>query len=295
MTRPFARARRLWQHRGQDRTPHPLSTPAPTAAWFSLVIAGSGLACSREPAAPPPTYAAPLHDGDAVYFVGNSFFAWEDRVLPRWVAAIGEASRPPLRLQVDGDIVPGDLPLGAFLEHDAVAAALASRRHAVFVLQGHELEAVDDRSGFHDAVRAFDGRVRAAGGRTVLFQTWDLRWREFLPALVESYDSIARELSIPVIPCGQVFDDLGATPPPGGNRWWLTASAEHPEGDLHPNAAGMAASADVTFAILTGRDPRGVRFDAVGNDLDATTHDRIAAAAWRRASERLAAPPETTP
>ncbi len=274
-----------------------MSTPAPTAAWISLVLTGAGPACTREPATPPPAYAAPLHDGDAVYFVGNSFFAWEDRVLPRWVAALGEVSSPPVHLQVDGDIVPGDLPLAAFLEHDAVVAALASRRHAVFVLQGHELEAVDDRAGFHDAVRRFDAKVRAAGARTVLFQTWDLRWREFLPALVEAYDSIGRELAIPVIPCGQVFDDLGATPPAGGNRWWLTASPEHPEGDLHPNAAGMTASADVTFAILTGRDPRGLRFDAIGNDIDAATHDRIAAAAWRRASERLrpSPAPEATP
>lgn len=240
---------------------------------------------STEPA--PPRYPPPLADGDAVFFVGNSFMAWDGRELPQYVAALGEASDPPIHLEVAGEIVPGELPLAAFLPRPGVRAALASGRYDVFVLQGFEYEPVDDREGFHAAVRAFDADVRAAGGRTVLFMTWEFSFRPFIDELADSYATIARELQIPVIPTGLVFHDCGVSPPPGEIEHWLTTDAEHPEGDIHPNAAGMAASALTTFAILTGRDPRGLPLRVTGNTLDDARLRLVAEHAWARAAERL--------
>ncbi|MBX7083013.1 MAG: SGNH/GDSL hydrolase family protein [Nannocystaceae bacterium] len=270
------------------------SAPRLPARVRALGLAAAA-ACGGPPPGPPPSYAPVLAPGESVFFVGNSFFDWEQRRLPQWVASIGEAATPRFAMQTGDDIVPGDLPLIDFLDDDAVREALASRRHAVFVLQGHEYEAVDAKAQFHQAVRDFHAAITAAGGRTVLFMTWELRWREFIDELSASYDEIGRELGIPVIPAGLVFADCGQSPPPGRSRHWLTASATEPEGDLHPNAAGMAASAYTSFAILTGRDPTDVPLPAAAAELDAATLQQLSRAAWRRAQPRLQPAPAEVP
>jgi len=228
-----------------------------------------------------------VRDGDAVFFVGNSFFDWHGRSLPQWVAALGAAVSPPIRLEVAGDIVPGEAPLAEFLEHPATRDAIASGRYDVFVLQGYEFEPVDRKDAFHDAVREFHRRVTAAGGRTVLFMTWDFRFRPFIDELAASYDEIGRELGIPVIPAGLVHADCGGSPPGDEGRHFLTADPEHPDGDLHQNAMGTAVNAYATFAVLTGRDPRGTNFSAPGNDNDDALMRYFSTMAWARVAPRL--------
>src|SRR4029079_16307252 len=135
----------------------------------------------------------------------------------------------------------------------------------VFVLQAHELEAVDQQEAFHATVRAFDEAVVAAGGRPVLFMTWDFPFRPFIDEVSASYDAIGRELGVPVIPAGLVYADCDRDPPPGQDPGFLTASAEHPEGNLHQNEKGSLVNAYATFAVLTGRNPEGAVFEAPGN------------------------------
>jgi hypothetical protein len=140
----------------------------PRAVAIAIPCLLAAAACQRpQDALPAPTYPPLLPAGGSVFFVGNSFFGWQDRPLPQWVAALGAAVQPPVRLQVGADIVFGDAPLREFLDHPATQEALASRRYDVFVLQGHELEAVDEREEFHASVRAFDAAVTAAGRRTM--------------------------------------------------------------------------------------------------------------------------------
>lgn len=265
--------------------------------WCSrwLATAASWLlgatACQRTPAAPPPVLPAPLPEGGAVFFVGNSFFGWEGRPLPQWVAALGSASSPPVPLQVGSDIVFGDAPLAEFLHHPAMQEALVSRRYDVFVLQGHEFEPVERPHEFHAAVREINQAVTAAGARTVLFMTWDFPFRPFIDELSASYDAIGRELGIPVIPAGLVYDDCRRDPPAGEVPYFLTASPEHPDGDLHPNAQGAAVNTYATFALLTGRDPRGTMFEAPGNTNDPTRSRILSDRAWARVAPRLAPSP----
>lgn len=265
----------------------PARSPA-ARRHVAAVIAGAVTlgACSKS-AEPPAAYPPPIPEGGSVFFVGNSFFGWGDRPLPQWVAALGAAVDPPVKIEVGSDIVFGESPLRDFLGHPATREALASGRYGVWVLQGHELEAVDHKAEFHQAVRDFNREIEATGGKTVLFMTWDFPWRSFVDEVAASYDEIGRELGIPVIPAGLVYEDCRREPFAGESHHWLTADAEHPEGDLHQNERGSAANAYATFAVLTGRDPRGTGFVAPGNTNDDAMLRYLSQKAWARVAPRL--------
>jgi len=117
--------------------------------------------------------------------------------------------------------------------------------------------------------------------------TWDFRWRPFIAELAASYDEIGRELGIPVIPAGLVYRDCNLAPPHGETPFWLTASPEHPEGDLHENEKGTAVNTYATFAMLTGRNPLGRNFAAPGQTNDATLLRYFSDMAWAEVSPRL--------
>jgi hypothetical protein len=234
----------------------------------------------------------PIRSGDAVFFVGNSFFDWQGRSLAAWVAALGQAITPPIAIATGSDVVIGHHPLAGFLTHPATREALASRKYQVYVLQGEEMEAVDHKAAFQQAVRDFDRAVVAAGGRTVLFMTWDFPWRRFIDKVAASYDEIGRELGIPVVPVGLVYEDCGCRPfAPGLSPHWLTADAAHREGDLHPNEQGAAVNAYATFEMLTGINPAGRNFAAPGNSNDDAMMKYLSAMTWARVSPRLPAVP----
>lgn len=232
-----------------------------------------------------------LEDGDAVFFVGNSFFGWAGRSLPAWVSGLGAALSPPIRIETGSDILFGNTPLSEFLTHASTKDALASRKYRVFVLQGEELEAVDHKARFQQAVRDFDRAIVAAGGRTVLFMTWEFRWRRFTDELAASYDEIGRELGIPVIPVGLIYRDCDRRPFHGEGPHWLTADADNPRGDLHENEKGTAVNAYATFEMLTGIDPRGQNFVAPGNTNDGEIMKYFSSMAWNRVWPRIRAAP----
>jgi hypothetical protein len=230
-----------------------------------------------------------IEDGDAVFFVGNSFLSWQGRLLSEWVAAVGRAMSPPVRIATGADILFGNTPLGQFLSHPATREALASHRYKVFVLQGEEFEPVDHKAEFHQAVRDFNRAITAAGGRTVLFMTWEFSWRTFIDRLAASYDEIGRELDLPVIPVGLVYKDLEDTTLPHPTPFWLTTDSEHPQGGLHENEKGSAVNTYATFAMLTGRNPLGMNFTAAGNSNSGELMRYLSDMAWNRVKPRLEA------
>lgn len=225
-----------------------------------------------------------------MFFVGNSFFAWDGHNLPEWVKALGAADG--IKLEVGGDIVPGDRQLGEFLSDPAVVTALGSRRYQVWVLQAHELEPVDHPAEFTQAIQDFDRAIRAAGGKTVLFMTWEFPWRRFLPELARAYESVGRPLALPIIPAGEIYGDLERTPPAGRGPFFLIADREHPEGDLHENELGTAVNTFATYGILTGRDPRGLSFTTQGATITPELLRLLSERAWARVMERLPLPAE---
>jgi hypothetical protein len=224
-----------------------------------------------------------VKDGDAVFFVGNSFLGWHDRPLPQWVAEIGEHLEPRIHIVTGSDIVFGNTPLAGFLEHHATQEALASRKYNIFVLQGEEYEAVDHHNEFIKGVRAFRDAASVAGARVVLFMTWEFRWRRFMNELAQSYDEAGTELGIPVIPVGLIYWDCGQHPFSNENRFWLT------NGDLHQNEKGTLVNAYAVFEFLTGINPHGVDFTAPGNTNDPAMMKYFSDMAWARVRPRLAA------
>jgi hypothetical protein len=228
-----------------------------------------------------------VRDGDAVFFVGNSFFDFEGRRLPEWISALGATLSPPIHLRVGGDILPGDTPLSEFLAHPATQEALASRKYRVFVIQGQDDEPVDHKRDFQQAVSAFHRAIEASGAKTVLFMTWDFPDRHFLKELADSYEEIGRELDIPVIPVGLIYNDCAQTHPLRHGRYWLTATPAEPQGDLHENAMGSAVNTYATFAMLTAVNPRGMNFVAPGNTNSDALMRSLSDMAWAWVLPRL--------
>lgn len=234
-----------------------------------------------------PSERASIADGDAVFFVGNSFFMTGSRVLPEWVTAIGEAVEPKIAIKTGSFIVPGSNHLSWFLEQDETKRVLAAKQYKVYVIQGDEREPVDDPEGFKQAVRGFHTQISAANGKMMLFMTWNLALgTDFYDRLLATFQEISRELDIPIIPAGQVYDDCERDPYPGyeANTSWLT------EENLHQNEIGSAVNAYATFALLTGVDPDGVQFEATGQSNSAELLKYLSDKAWARVDAQLPAP-----
>jgi hypothetical protein len=265
--------------------------------FFTCLLAGCEDARSRAQPTPDETDAgvdrplatdAPwlVESGDSVFFVGNSYFGFEDRMLPAWVSALGTQMNPPLTIETGMYQVPGNNLLSWFFDQPESQQAIASGRWDVFVIMGEEHEAVDDPEAFHESVRKYHRAITAGGGKLVLFMTWGFAWDTegiWFPLLVEAYEEIGKELNIPIIPVGLIEEDCNAQPYSGQrkNSYWYLYD------DGHPNAAGTAINAYATFSMLTGINARGRTFDAPGNTNAKELLTYLSNKAWARVEPRL--------
>jgi hypothetical protein len=226
-----------------------------------------------------------IQSGDSVFFVGNSFFDWQGRVLPDWVAALGQSANPTITIKTGSHIVPGVKPLAWFYDQQASKDAIASKQYTLFVLQGEDTEPVDDKEGFQNAVRDYYHAITKRGGRVMLFMTWDFVWNkdnpDFFRKLSAAYEEIGAELDIPVIPVGLIWEDCNKAPFPGEQPYFLNGQ------DLHETEKGSAANAYATFAMLTGVNPMGVEFKANGNTSSPELLKYLSDKAWFRVASRL--------
>jgi hypothetical protein len=250
------------------------------------VPADARVADSSVPDASVPRASWLIAPGDKVFFVGNSFFNSQDRRLPEWVEAIGQAVEPKFPIETGEHNVPGVQPLSWFFEQPESQEAIASGNYDVFIVQGEEEEPVEDKEGFHDAVRAYHQAITAKGGRMMLFMTWNFPWyggpdSEWFGKLSSAYEEIGQELNIPVIPVGVIYNDVVKAPFPGQDPWFLT---NH---DLHQVASGSAINAYATFSMLTGIDAMGVEFEARNNDNTPEMLRYCSEKSWLRVSEKL--------
>ena len=270
--------------------PNPGSTPAAKDAGGTT---GPATRDASQPVRDSATATSPGHagspaivSGDSVFFVGNSFFMSWDRVLPDWVSAIGKAVTPPITIKTGAFIVPGNQKLSWFLEQPDSQNALKSRQYKVFVIQPEEREPVDNTEHFKQAVRDWNKAIIASGATTMLFMTWDLaneKGSTFFSKLSTAFDEIGRELGIPVIPVGLIYDDCNKAPFPGksAGSYWLTG------GELHQVESGSAVNAYATFGMLTGVNPMGCPIAAPANTNTPEMLKYLSDMSWVRVAPRL--------
>jgi hypothetical protein len=205
-----------------------------------------------------------------VLFVGNSYTRFH--AMPLMVrAALRTLSHHP-RVEVETVAHPG----WTLERHRASGRPQRRIAHGHFthvVLQGHSLSAMGDAAALREAVRALHAASRGAGARTVLYETWARRegapqYRrdgaplspaEMTARIGEAYGTLAREIGSPVAPAGRAF---------------AIAHDEHPEIELyradgsHPSEAGSYLVACTVAGVVSGHDPRELRYVVPGLSRD---------------------------
>ena len=184
-----------------------------------------------------------------VLFIGNSFTARND--VPGLIAtmAAGRGHRMTSRL-----LSIGGASLRQHWNKGIAPAAIRSEKYDTVVLQEQSTLPVKNAGRMHENVRQFDGPVREARARMVLYLTWARRHSPASQAAItEAYASIGRELGATVVPAGVA-----------GER----VLRDHPEITLHdkdqshPTLAGSYLAACVFFAVLFGESPVGAEAPA---------------------------------
>lgn len=182
----------------------------------------------------------------SVLFIGNSFTARND--LPGLVARFAAAAG--CRLEHRLVSVGGASLRTHWNKGDALRTFREGKFDAV-VLQEQSTLPVKNAARMHDNVRLFDEAIRAAGARTVLYETWARRHApETQAAITEAYATIGAELKADVIPAGTAW------------RAFLRDRDRpvlHDRDGSHPTLAGSYLAACTAFGVLFGRslvDPK---------------------------------------
>lgn len=201
-------------------------------------------------AAPLAAQSRPLR----VLFIGNSYTYYND--LPATVASLAASLAGP-RIEPTM-IATGGMTLQWHLAAGKATAAIDAGGWDAVVLQEQSQLGAGTANGesrlspptvFHESVRKFVPRIRAAGARPLLMMTWARRSRpQEQGQLTEAYQRIGKELQVRVAPVGLA---------------WQAARARWPDLELfvedgsHPNPVGSYLAACVLYVALTGRAPRG--------------------------------------
>lgn len=206
-----------------------------------------------------------------VLFVGNSYTIYND--LP-WVT-----SQLSLSSGVDRPLEVKSVALmGATLkEHWDDGFALKEIRDDgpwdYVVLQGQSLQPLVAPEVLREYARRFDGEIKAAGARTILFVTWARHAHpEQQPAINSVYEDVARATGAALAPVGPAWQDALSADP--------SLPLYHDDPDDHPAAAGTYLAACVIYSTIYRRSPEGLtgeitargmsrhEFDPVGNALE---------------------------
>jgi hypothetical protein len=200
-----------------------------------------------------------------VLFIGNSFTARND--LPGLITRLAGARGKTLQHRL---IQAGGASLRAHWNAGRAAEAIRDGEYDAVVLQEQSTLPVKNASRMHENVRLFDGAIKAAGSRTVLYMTWArLTAPDSQKAITDAYTAVGKELGAAVVPVGVAW------------QRFLRDNDEpvlHDRDQSHPTLAGSYLAACVFLAALFRESPVGVGEDVPGLSPD----DRAAlqAVAW---------------
>lgn len=211
------------------------------AAAFAWLAAAPACGSSGGITGPPPG------DGLAVLFVGNSLTYTND--LPDIVAAVSLGAEDDPALRVGMVAFPGYSLEDHWNRGDALDAIDAGGWDMVVLQQGPSTLPAS-REHLIEWAGRFAERIRAAGGRPVLFSVWPTDGSEAgFDATLASYGAAADAVDGTLVPAGEA---------------WRAARARDPELSLtivdgfHPSLLGSVIAAYAIWHALTGKSPIGL-------------------------------------
>jgi hypothetical protein len=206
-----------------------------------------------------------------VLFIGNSYTIYND--LPWVTSQLSLSSGMDRPLEVKSVALMG----ATLKEHWDDGFALKEIRDGgpwdYVVLQGQSLQPIIAPEVLSEYARRFDGEIKAAGAKTILFVTWARHAHpEQQPAINSVYEGVARETGAALAPVGPAWQDALEADP--------NLMLYRNDADDHPAAAGTYLAACVIYSTIYRRSPEGLtaeisdrgmsrhEFDPVGNALE---------------------------
>jgi hypothetical protein len=201
-----------------------------------------------------------------VLFIGNSFTARND--LPGLISQLAGARGQGLEHRL---IHAGGASLRAHWNAGAAAEAIRDGGYDAVVLQEQSTLPVKNAARMHENVRLFDGVIKTAGAKTVLYMTWArANAPESQQTITDAYTAVGEEIGATVAPVGVAWQGFLRD----NDRPVL-----HDRDQRHPTVAGSYLAACVFLATLFRESPIGVDVDVPG--LSAGDRAALQAAAWQ--------------
>ncbi len=177
-------------------------------------------------------------------FIGNSFTARND--VPGLTAALAATCGRSFAHRL---LWAGGASLRMHWNKGEAQRAIGEGGYDFVVLQEQSTLPIKNAGRMHENIRLFDAEIRAAGAKTVLYQTWARRNApESQAAITRAYAEIGAELDALVVPVGQAWER--ALQREG-------APTLHDKDQSHPTLAGSYLAACVFYAVLFDDRPTG--------------------------------------
>ncbi len=195
-----------------------------------------------------------LANGDALYFVGNSYMGNRSGVYA-YLRKAASVADPPMTIRTKASIFWGK-GLQA-MNTPEVRDAIESGKCGRVVITSGDLA----------TMKEFDSLIRENGLQTVVFMTWAGRhpghqatpeeYREATARSVETMRQMEAETGAVVVPIAVVYYDLTVRPAREGLRedyLWDPAN-------IHQNELGIVVNSWVLYSVLAGKSPVGLDYD----------------------------------
>jgi hypothetical protein len=209
-----------------------------------------------------------------VLFIGNSFTARND--LPGMIAGLAAARGKSLEHRL---ISAGGASLRTHWNAGEAQKAIREGHYEHVVLQEQSTLPVKNAQRMHENIRLFDGAIKAARAKTVLYMTWARQDApESQQAITDAYAGIARELAATVAPVGLAWQRFLRR----HDRPVL-----HDRDQSHPTLAGSYLAACVFLAVLLRENPVGSSGEAAGlSEKDGALLQKVAWQEFKPATRR---------
>jgi hypothetical protein len=202
-----------------------------------------------------------------ILFIGNSFTQRND--LPRLIAEMAAERGVSVQHQL---ISAGGASLRTHWNRGEAAEAIITGGFNYVLLQEQSTLPVKNPQRMAENVRLFDGIIKKAGAKTVLYMTWARQYApESQQAIADAYNFVSEEVGAIVVPVGLA---------------WQQFAAKHDRPLLydcdqsHPSLAGTYFAACVFLAALLKINPVGIQ--AGGMRLDESDRKVLQDAAWKQ-------------